>query len=288
MSAFGGKADVALTPQWSALPAWIIIPRRKFANGTANISGEGARQYGEISRGTMAWRDVCATWGTNMKTCLTPARSTCLISAVLLGALCALLPTVSSATTYTYTEGSATDIVPSFSFTTSLTGAALDNLAPNTDITGTVSAFTFEPRGVPPEDNFGFALGGPFGSSYFNVSSGPTVLIGTNALGQITAWNISEVIFASYPAVPGEIPGDFFCTYSAGTATGGGSLSLTQDHDAGLCGAGKTSAVGTFAGDSGVAAATPLPAALPLFATGLGALGLLGWRRKKKAAALAA
>jgi hypothetical protein len=29
---------------------------------------------------------------------------------------------------------------------------------------------------------------------------------------------------------------------------------------------------------------TPLPAALPLFATGLGALGLLGWRRKKKAA----
>jgi hypothetical protein len=33
---------------------------------------------------------------------------------------------------------------------------------------------------------------------------------------------------------------------------------------------------------------TPLPAALPLFATGLGALGLLGWRRKRKAAALAA
>jgi hypothetical protein len=36
-------------------------------------------------------------------------------------------------------------------------------------------------------------------------------------------------------------------------------------------------------------AATPLPAALPLFATGLGAMGLLGWRRKRKnAAALAA
>jgi hypothetical protein len=32
----------------------------------------------------------------------------------------------------------------------------------------------------------------------------------------------------------------------------------------------------------------PIPAALPLFATGLGALGLLAWRRKKKAAALAA
>jgi hypothetical protein len=34
---------------------------------------------------------------------------------------------------------------------------------------------------------------------------------------------------------------------------------------------------------------TPLPAALPLFATGLGAMGLFGWRRKRKnAAALAA
>jgi len=34
--------------------------------------------------------------------------------------------------------------------------------------------------------------------------------------------------------------------------------------------------------------ATPLPAALPLFATGLGTLGLLGWRRKRKNAAVLA
>jgi hypothetical protein len=32
-------------------------------------------------------------------------------------------------------------------------------------------------------------------------------------------------------------------------------------------------------------ASTPLPAALPLFATGVGAMGLLGWRRKRKSAA---
>ena len=39
---------------------------------------------------------------------------------------------------------------------------------------------------------------------------------------------------------------------------------------------------------NGLLSSTPLPAALPLFATGLGAMGLLGWRRKRKAAAIAA
>jgi hypothetical protein len=37
--------------------------------------------------------------------------------------------------------------------------------------------------------------------------------------------------------------------------------------------------------DTAAVAATPLPAALPLFASGLGALGLLGWRKKRRAAA---
>jgi PEP-CTERM motif len=34
-------------------------------------------------------------------------------------------------------------------------------------------------------------------------------------------------------------------------------------------------------------APTPLPAALPLFTSGLGALGLLGWRKRRKAATAA-
>jgi hypothetical protein len=33
--------------------------------------------------------------------------------------------------------------------------------------------------------------------------------------------------------------------------------------------------------------AVPLPATFPLFASGLGALGLVGWRRKRKAQAVA-
>jgi hypothetical protein len=37
-----------------------------------------------------------------------------------------------------------------------------------------------------------------------------------------------------------------------------------------------------FRGGDGTISATPVPAALPLFATGLGALGLLGWRRRRR------
>jgi hypothetical protein len=39
--------------------------------------------------------------------------------------------------------------------------------------------------------------------------------------------------------------------------------------------------------DVSAVAATPIPAALPLFATGLAGLGLLGWRRKRRAQAIA-
>ena len=43
-----------------------------------------------------------------------------------------------------------------------------------------------------------------------------------------------------------------------------------------------------FAPDNSDASVTPLPAALPLFASGGGLLGFLGWRRRRKNAALAA
>jgi hypothetical protein len=57
-------------------------------------------------------------------------------------------------------------------------------------------------------------------------------------------------------------------------------------------GSGETGWVAGLPGSSPLAlisgtatvSSTPLPAALPLFATGLGALGLLGWRRKRKLA----
>ena len=58
---------------------------------------------------------------------------------------------------------------------------------------------------------------------------------------------------------------------------------LNADTDSGLIVGGGPMSLdfeGTVTFD---AAATPLPAALPLFAGGLGAMGLLGWRRRRKA-----
>lgn len=41
-----------------------------------------------------------------------------------------------------------------------------------------------------------------------------------------------------------------------------------------------------FISTENVIGETPIPATLPLFGTGLGMIGLLGWRRKRKARAL--
>ena len=55
-----------------------------------------------------------------------------------------------------------------------------------------------------------------------------------------------------------------------------------QKYDIGL------DAVSVSAAPLTAASAAPLPAALPLFASGLGVMGFLGWRRKRKAQAIAA
>jgi hypothetical protein len=128
---------------------------------------------------------------------------------------------------------------------------------------------------------FSSALGNsvPFGSATpiafsFSDGAGDTIsnlndtsfafFFGTNPSGGISSWEV-EVTSASA---------------SISSFTGEDEVTGTSGSQFGL------SFVG---GQWGPAiSATPLPAALPLFAGGLGAMGLLGWRKKRKTAAIAA
>jgi hypothetical protein len=86
--------------------------------------------------------------------------------------------------------------------------------------------------------------------------------------------------------------------YYAGTATGTPYKVVTfdpntaavltgQDSNSNVSGQDSNSNVfWGLAPDDTTTDATPLPAALPLFATGIGGLGLLDWRRKRRAQAV--
>jgi hypothetical protein len=59
-------------------------------------------------------------------------------------------------------------------------------------------------------------------------------------------------------------------------------LSAGSNYALVINGANETGGEESYIGYFSLTAATPLPAALPLFASGIGALGLFGWRRKRK------
>jgi hypothetical protein len=89
---------------------------------------------------------------------------------------------------------------------------------------------------------------------------------------------LTTSLFAN-PAIPGDIAEPFSLS---GTDIGDGSFQsagLGIQCDRGGC-LTETLQIQSIVVTSDE---TPLPATLPLFATGLGALGLLGWRRKRKA-----
>ena len=138
-------------------------------------------------------------------------------------------------------------------------------------------------------------------SGFFQNLVGTTTVtvatVGTDTLptGRVFVVQTSQVAGfedTSLPEVIMDTSNSAFATYALGAigptsgpslrnlatfATGSGTFYLSSMGDSTFC-----------AASDGVSCATvgavPLPAALPLFATGLAALGLLGWRRKKTAA----
>jgi hypothetical protein len=131
--------------------------------------------------------------------------------------------------------------------------------------------------GVPIASPTGMSANGP--NLYINSKS--------NLYLVDTSTGIASLVGSTSPAQFGTmvyIKG----TYYAGTATDSPERVLTFDPDTAnvLTSVGSNS--GIFWGLAPDSLDTPLPGTLPLFATGLGALGLFGWRRKRKAQSIVA
>jgi hypothetical protein len=186
---------------------------------------------------------------------------------------------------YTYTGNNYTDLfddpVPSGNYTAAMgvsgsftlaspLAANLVWLSTESFITSDVVSFSFfDGRNTLTNLNTSF--------SQFEVS--------TDATGAIVEWSIT------LDSPHGTTDGDqFFEIVTQGPAAGENDFGST-----GQCVASLDPTCGVFYADTAhtydnpgiwsaatIESATPLPAALPLFATGLGAFGLLSWRRKRK------
>jgi hypothetical protein len=149
--------------------------------------------------------------------------------------------------------------------------------------------------------------GTTFGDSSFSFSGDMSIDITTNTLASLdlgftastadqpTVGNTFEAyVCGGFTDCPLQGFGTVVITMTQDQAGDGfydggslvGSLIPIASSEASRCGIFPTPCLEQITGYSGeVAPTTPLPATLPLFATGLGALGLFGWRTKWKIAA---
>ena len=195
------------------------------------------------------------------------------VSAATVAGACCGISAPASATTW-FITGSLDDGSTASGFFSWTSYGYLDSTPGTTDIktTGGSLLSGYEYINAPPYPPGAFpeGPGGPSVVIYAYSGSIPEVTL------QITFKNALLTSTSPDPIVGGVGGPSFEC------------LSWTcPGPDTGQVGANTryfTSGFATTIGTS-LSSETPLPAALPLFATGLGALGLLGWRRKRKALA---
>jgi hypothetical protein len=182
-------------------------------------------------------------------------------------------------------------------------GAALISFVP------AANALTYSTSGAPEQFALGDTLHTQYDKLIINPSSGTLVDGGTITLNSLTfiagvnatvpqfysnISSISETIKVGTSTQPLVIPFNLNISYSDTlTIIGGTTLSFLDGTSIwnivvnGLT-IGPNSGGPMYANLTAQVSdpvATPLPAALLLYATGLGAMGLFGWRRKRKASA---
>jgi hypothetical protein len=143
-------------------------------------------------------------------------------------------------------------------------------------------SFDWLRRGTESDDSFYFSyivapVGGLTSALMQNEGAWTTTLISNG--GSDTNWATISPLISLSPSGDNSSIAIMFWTVSNGSCSFGFIGDCDTDYfkvdNVVLSG----DQIQHFPGD------TPLPAALPLFASGLGALGVLGWRRKRKAAA---
>jgi hypothetical protein len=199
------------------------------------------------------------------------AFSRCLFALSFVGVILAA-PSAQAATMYTYSGNN-------FSI---FTGTAFDRTM---SISG---SFTMSDA-LPANQTISF-----FSPLSFSFSDGVGTItnldVGLVIFQRVTTDNSGNISGWDFQVSAGDftIPGQQTNTIISGSNTGdfGELTTCTARSSIGTCtatdgqfGISPSISSGTW---SSALVPTPLPAALPLFATGLGALGLLGWRRKKK------
>jgi len=131
------------------------------------------------------------------------------------------------------------------------------------------------PTGWTYLNTFGASFGG-------SVQSGTGSIVGTNAYidGAVQAYDsITQLI----PTTVGSL---YTITFSLTDDGGLSTFSQISTNGNTTDTGGNGADLLVYAGTSEPTAATPLPAALPLYATGVGVMALFGWRRKRKASAV--
>jgi hypothetical protein len=165
----------------------------------------------------------------------------------------------SASAVYTYTGNPFTAVISPYTTSDSVTASIVLSAA----LSDNLSFANVAPTSFTMSDGVQTINTANVFSSIFQIS--------TDSSGKIVAWDIVS------EGLNGEIISDLKVpSTDEGFLIGPGSTFLALGRNQGN--------PGTWAGPN-QPIVTPLPAALPLFATGLAMTGLLGWRKKRKAAA---